>query len=137
MDKLQDRGQYLLKKNTKVKPDTYSTEQESFWAGEFGKDYIARNTLTPLHRAATTAQWTKILHLMDSHPKSILEFGANIGNNLAVLHDILPEAKLNAVEINPTAAEHLRQWGGQRFMKHQSSPFLPSVNTTLFLPAPY
>ena len=89
----------------------YATEQESFWAGDFGAEYIDRNQFTPQLRAGTLNMWVAILNRMNSRPASILELGANIGNNLQALQVLLPEAELAAVEINPKAAEILRQWG--------------------------
>ncbi|WP_205407719.1 pseudaminic acid biosynthesis-associated methylase [Thiohalospira halophila] len=41
---------------------------------------------------------------------SLLEVGANIGLNLRALHQLLPEALLSGIEINPDAAQTLREW---------------------------
>jgi pseudaminic acid biosynthesis-associated methylase len=43
---------------------------------------------------------------------SAIEFGANIGNNLRALADLLPQAELHSIEINATAAAQIRAWGG-------------------------
>lgn len=66
----------------------YETEQERFWAGEFGDAYIERNRRPEL-LAAKTAVFAKIL----SHAgavTSVLELGANIGLNLLALRSLRP-----------------------------------------------
>jgi spore coat polysaccharide biosynthesis protein SpsF len=84
----------------------YKTEQEAFWAGQFGKDYIARNQSEQL-LAGNLAFFAKVLALTNG-VSSLLELGANIGMNLRALSPLAPHAKLHAVEINPQAAEVLR-----------------------------
>ncbi len=86
------------------------TSQEQLWAGEFGNDYIARNrdgALLDNNRAL----FEKILARAQG-VGSAIEFGANIGNNLRVLRDLLPTAELHSVEINATAAAEIQTWGG-------------------------
>ncbi|MBP2655029.1 MAG: hypothetical protein H6Q73_2598 [Firmicutes bacterium] len=85
----------------------YKTEQESFWAGEFGNDYIERNRGNRLV-AADTALFSKILFRASQPIESIIEFGANIGLNLQALNKLLPEAEFSAIEINSKAVEQLR-----------------------------
>jgi spore coat polysaccharide biosynthesis protein SpsF len=85
------------------------TPQEQLWAGEFGNDYIVRNrdsTLVESNRAL----FDKILSRTQG-VTSAIEFGANIGNNLHALRDLLPEVDLHAVEINATAAAEIQAWG--------------------------
>lgn len=84
----------------------FSTEQESFWAGEFGNEYLERNrdVAAPLHRFAAVLRSA-------SRVSSVLECGANIGLNLIALHQLLPRAELAAVEINEKAAAALRSLG--------------------------
>jgi pseudaminic acid biosynthesis-associated methylase len=84
----------------------WSTEQEAFWAGEFGDVYADRNT-GQKWIASNTSLFAEVL----SHTgavASVLELGANIGLNLSALRALLPEADLSAVEINPKAAARLR-----------------------------
>ena len=88
----------------------FTTEQESFWAGDFGDDYVARNSSRDL-LAANTHLFAKIM-ARTSGVKSILEFGANIGMNLRALKNLLPHAAMSAVEINPKAAEELAKLNG-------------------------
>lgn len=86
------------------------TPQEQLWAGEFGNAYIARNRDGALldHNRAL---FDKILS-STSGVTSAIEFGANIGNNLRALRDLLPEAELHSVEINASAAAEIEAWGG-------------------------
>lgn len=83
----------------------YKTEQEAFWAGQFGNDYIARNQSEQL-LAGNLAFFAKVLARTEG-VTSILEMGANIGMNLRALSPLTPQAKLHAIEINPQAAEVL------------------------------
>lgn len=85
---------------------TYKTEQEAFWAGQFGNDYMARNQSEQL-LAGNLAFFSKVLARTEG-VASILEMGANIGMNLRALSPLLPQARLNAIEINPQAAAVLR-----------------------------
>ena len=88
----------------------FKTDQEFFWAGEFGDDYIARNAAPEL-LAANLALFSRILRAT-SKVSSAVEFGANIGLNLRALHQLLPAIELTGVEINSRAAAVLREWGG-------------------------
>ncbi|MBI5558933.1 MAG: pseudaminic acid biosynthesis-associated methylase [Deltaproteobacteria bacterium] len=87
----------------------FKTAQEAFWAGEFGSQYINRNP-TDFELAGRLALFAKIIG-RTTHVRSVIELGANIGNNLRVLAQLLPGAALAAVEINQDAADVLRQWG--------------------------
>jgi len=89
----------------------YRTEQEIFWAGEFGDDYISRNRDNKL-LAGRTALFGKILS-STNNISTVLELGSNVGLNLMAIKRLLPEVKLTAVEINRKAVEHVEQWGGQ------------------------
>lgn len=88
---------------------TYKTEQENFWAGEFGNNYITRNNDKKLF-AGKLALFSKIINRCNN-VNSILEFGSNIGLNLQALQLLLPEANLSAIEINPVAAKELEKLG--------------------------
>lgn len=89
---------------------SFATEQEQFWAGDFGNAYADRNTGAD-HLAANLALWGRIL----SHTRGVssaLELGANIGMNIRALKHLLPKAAFSAVEINAKAAAKLREIGG-------------------------
>ena len=81
------------------------TEQEKFWQGEFGDEYIGRNQ-GPQAVAASTVFFSKILK-QTRNVGSALELGANIGMNLASIRRLLPDCNLSAVEINEKAAAEL------------------------------
>lgn len=87
----------------------YKTEQEAFWAGEFGNDYIGRNRIEDLI-AGKRYIFSHIL-ARTRGVESVVELGANIGVNLLAIHSILPQAELHAVEINEKAAQTLRGHG--------------------------
>ncbi|MEM1127796.1 MAG: pseudaminic acid biosynthesis-associated methylase [Bacteroidota bacterium] len=84
----------------------HRTEQESFWAGDFGDAYTDRNRGEHLV-ASNIALFSRALAHTDGIT-SVLELGANIGLNLQALRQVLPEARLSAVEINEKAARELR-----------------------------
>ena len=85
----------------------YKTQQEEFWAGEFGDEYIARNKDAWL-LASNLSLFSSILKRTQG-VNSVIEFGANIGMNIHPLKNLLPNAKLSAIEINAKAVEQLSQ----------------------------
>src|SRR5262249_42908160 len=86
---------------------TFPTDQEVFWAGEFGDAYTKRNR-GPRWIASNAALFARVFARAPG-VGSVIEFGANIGLNLHAVRTLLPHATLAAVEINPTAAAHLRE----------------------------
>ena len=98
--------------------DNYKTEQEAFWAGTFGNEYVARNA-GDLWIASNTALFAKIIERTES-VKSLIEFGANTGLNLKALRLLLPQCILAAIEINQNAADELSAWGGLTNLYRQS-----------------
>lgn len=89
---------------------TFKTEQESFWAGEFGDQYIDRNK-SDEYLASNLNFFSKAFNQL-GRPESIIEFGANIGMNLRAIKLLFPNVKLGGVEINKLAAEHLGKFIG-------------------------
>jgi len=85
---------------------TFETEQEKFWAGDFGSAYVERNQDEEL-LASNIAFFSRALKVAE-RPDSIIEFGANIGMNLSALSLLYPKAKTSAVEINSSACSILR-----------------------------
>ena len=85
----------------------YKTEQEVFWSGEFGNQYIERNECTKEIMASAVGFFAKILGRTGGI-KSVIEFGSNIGNNLKAIKMLQPDVQAAAIEINHQAAEHLR-----------------------------
>jgi pseudaminic acid biosynthesis-associated methylase len=84
---------------------TFKTEQEAFWAGEFGNEYTQRNQGDALV-AANLGLFAKALS-MTRGVQSCIEFGANIGLNLKALKLLFPAQEQYAVEINANAASEL------------------------------
>jgi spore coat polysaccharide biosynthesis protein SpsF len=95
----------------------FATEQEAFWAGEFGDGYVERNKTNQL-LTSNLAFFARILAHTDKI-ESVLELGANIGLNLRALKSLLPTAQFSAVEINEKAAAELRTLPGLT-VHHQS-----------------
>ncbi len=77
----------------------YKTEQEEFWAGDFGSDYISRNSSQQL-LYAKVALWARMLKACHS-VGSVCELGCNIGLNLLALKHLKPSLTLTGYEINP------------------------------------
>ncbi len=85
--------------------EQYRTEQEQFWAGEFGNEYIARNQGADL-LAANLKFFAGTLKRAGAIA-SCVEFGANIGMNLRALQLLYPAISLRGIEINQEAAGRL------------------------------
>ena len=83
----------------------YRTEQEAFWHGPFGAEYIGRNDSLDI-LAANVSLFSRALGRA-GRIASCLEFGANIGLNLRALKLLYPEMAQSAIEINPEAADAL------------------------------
>jgi spore coat polysaccharide biosynthesis protein SpsF len=86
---------------------SFKTDQEAFWAGDFGTEYIQRNQGDAL-LASNLAFFSKALHQTRGF-KTCIEFGANIGMNLKALKLLHPGLNAHAIEINTDAAHELAQ----------------------------
>jgi pseudaminic acid biosynthesis-associated methylase len=86
---------------------TFKTEQEAFWAGKFGTEYIQRNQGDAL-LASNLDFFAKALCAARSI-KTCIEFGANIGMNLKALKLLHPKQEQYGIEINADAALQLAQ----------------------------
>jgi pseudaminic acid biosynthesis-associated methylase len=89
---------------------TFQTEQEEFWAGNFGTEYIKRNQGDGF-LASNLDFFSKALRSA-SGMSSCIEFGANIGMNLKALKLLRPALDMHAIEINKDAAQELTTWMG-------------------------
>jgi pseudaminic acid biosynthesis-associated methylase len=87
--------------------NVFGTDQEAFWAGQFGDAYTARNR-GPQALASNLALFARMLP-RSSGIGSVLEVGANVGLNLQAIQLLLPGAELCAVEINEQAVAELRK----------------------------
>jgi len=84
----------------------HKTEQEMFWAGRFGNDYISRNDSKKL--IAANLNFFDEIFNRTTNVRTILELGANIGMNIMAINNLLSNSKTYAVEINSKAFEHLK-----------------------------
>lgn len=83
----------------------FQTEQEEFWAGDFGTEYIKRNQGEALLASNLNFFSKSLSQVRDFN--SCIEFGANIGMNLKALKLLYPHIDAHAIEINEEAAKHL------------------------------
>lgn len=110
----------------------FQTEQEQFWATDFGNEYVNRNKGAHII-ASNLALFAKILARTQSI-NSVIEFGANIGLNLSALNLLLPQAQLAAIEINQAAVTELQANLPQVQLHHQSIlDFVPAQQFDLVL----
>ncbi len=86
----------------------FKTEQEKFWAGDFGDEYINRNK-SEEYLASNLNFFSKAFNQI-GRPKSLIEFGANIGMNLRAIKLLFPNIDLFGIEINKTASEELAKY---------------------------
>jgi spore coat polysaccharide biosynthesis protein SpsF len=83
----------------------HKTEQEQFWAGKFGDDYILRNKGDQI----LSSNVSLFRDIIDNTKgvKSAIEFGANIGLNLEAIKQLREDIELSAIEINKKAVSGL------------------------------
>jgi len=90
----------------------FKTDQEKFWAEEFGSDYIDRNNGE--ERIMTNMMfWGDIVSQLPKI-KSVMELGCNIGINLQALKRIDPNYNLCGYEIFDEAAKICAETGVAR-----------------------
>lgn len=89
----------------------FKTEQEKFWAGDFGDEYIGRNK-SEEYLASNLNFFSKAFNQL-GQPNSLIEFGANIGMNLRAIKLLFPTIDLFGIEINKNAADELAKFIGQ------------------------
>ncbi|HBV96584.1 MAG: pseudaminic acid biosynthesis-associated methylase [Peptococcaceae bacterium BICA1-7] len=107
----------------------FKTEQESFWAGSFGDEYVERNRNEQI-QAGKLAFFGKLFSRM-SGVSSCIELGSNIGLNLRAINQLLPGAELAAVEINEKAVSELNKWGKARVYHQSILKFTPECTYDL------
>lgn len=96
----------------------YLTDQESFWAGNFGDEYINRNIGQEL--MASNLNFFSRIFNKESRIESVIELGANVGMNLKAINLLYPKIKLQGVEINKKACNELSQLIGEQNAHHKS-----------------
>lgn len=83
----------------------FKTEQEKFWAGDFGDKYIDRNK-TEQYLSANLNLFAQVFNHKDQ-PQSLIEFGTNVGFNLKAIKQLFPKIDLFGIEINDAAAKEV------------------------------
>lgn len=96
----------------------FKTQQEKFWAGDFGDKYTGRNKSLQL-MASDTVLFSKIFE-STSQIQSVLEFGANVGINLMAINRLLLNAETSGIEINTKAVKDLKKNIKKGKVYHQS-----------------
>ncbi|MGB3492763.1 MAG: pseudaminic acid biosynthesis-associated methylase [Elainellaceae cyanobacterium] len=109
----------------------FKTEQEVFWAGEFGNEYVDRNQ-SAQHTASNLTLFSRILQ-KTTCINSVIELGANIGLNLQAIRQLLPSTKLAAVEINQSAVKQLKSQHYDEVYHQSILEFNPSHSYNLSL----
>jgi pseudaminic acid biosynthesis-associated methylase len=84
---------------------SFKTEQEEFWAGEYGNSYIGRNK-SEEYLASNLNFFSKAFNQLGI-PESLIEFGPNVGMNLRAIKLLFPNIDLFGIEINKNAAKEL------------------------------
>ena len=82
-------------------------EQEIFWKGTFGDEYVERNSGDEF-LAAKLDMFSKATNCLPSI-KNVIELGANRGLNANALKLLFPEMNYTGVEIGDRAFLHLKK----------------------------
>ena len=85
--------------------NSFDTDQEQFWAGDFGDHYVDRNK-SDQFLASNLNFFSDALKSTNSL-ENCIEFGANIGMNIKALKQLFPQLSFHAVEINKEASKLL------------------------------
>lgn len=102
----------------------YQTEEEKFWSGEFGDEYMKRNSdskfiLQNYHFFSRALKKAGDI-------SSCIEFGANIGLNIKALMKLLPKCNFSALELNETAVRTLNELNGIKVIHESVLEFDPN-----------
>jgi pseudaminic acid biosynthesis-associated methylase len=92
---------------------SFSTEQETFWRGEFGDAYTERNQGDAIE-STNLRFWERIISRTGSID-SCFEIGCNRGLNLDAIKTLLPDCQTAGLEINSHAARVCSGKGHQVF----------------------
>ena len=85
----------------------FKTEQEKFWAGDFGSKYIERNN-SELLLNSKVAMYARMLQAANN--VNSIRLGCNIGLNLVAIKRLMPAIKLSGYEINEKAAKQAAEF---------------------------
>lgn len=96
----------------------YKTDQEKFWAGNFGYDYIERNSDSSI-LSSNVNFFSKSLSRTTGF-KSFIEFGSNIGLNIKAINLLYHDIECAALEINEKAVNELKTFLPAQNIYHSS-----------------
>ncbi len=88
--------------------DKYITQQENFWAGEFGNEYVSRSQGEEIINS--NIDFFKKALKKTENIKTCIEFGSNIGLNIKALKKIYPDQEHHVIEINEKAVGYLKEF---------------------------
>ena len=88
--------------------DKYITQQENFWAGEFGNEYVSRSQGEEIINS--NIDFFKKALKKTENIKTCIEFGSNIGLNIKALKKIYPYQEHHVIEINEKAVGYLKEF---------------------------
>jgi spore coat polysaccharide biosynthesis protein SpsF len=109
----------------------YKTQQEKFWQGNFGDEYINRNKnkfLIKNNFFLFKKIFSKLFRI-----KSLIEFGPNIGLNIIALKKIFKLKFITAVEINKKACLKIKDIQKLNVINNSIINFLPKKKHDLVL----
>ena len=85
----------------------FGSNQEKFWAGEFGNEYSDRNVGNKVI-SGNISLFSKIF-LSTENVRSVIEFGSNIGLNLVAIKTLIQNMEMSAIEINSHAVDDMKK----------------------------
>jgi pseudaminic acid biosynthesis-associated methylase len=109
----------------------YKTEQEKFWQGDFGDNYIYRNKSKFLIK--NNFFLFKKIFSKSFQIKSLIEFGSNIGLNIIALKKIFNLNFITAVEINKKACSQIKDVKKLNVINDSIINFIPKKKYDLVL----
>ena len=107
----------------------HKTEQEQFWAGKFGDDYILRNKGDQI--LSNNVSLFRDIIRSTNGVKSVMEFGANIGLNLKAIKQLRNDIELSAIEINKKAVSGLSKMKNIKVYPQSILEFSPDYSRDL------
>ena len=86
-----------------MKSEAEASRLEGIWSGEFGDDYVDRNSTA----LKTRGEFWRVL-LTEFPARRVLEVGCNLGANLHWISQMVPPKDVFGVDVNSKALEQLR-----------------------------
>jgi len=92
-------------------------EQERFWSGDFGNDYLRRNQVD---WTARIPFWADVIGTTGA--RSVHEVGCNAGWNLSAIRSPYPDVQLSGNDLNESAVAQARSAGLRAFVGREICP---------------